>query len=375
MLKKINRVDKIATHYGFKTTKIPPVHINGIPSFRPEEKITVLKSYLAKKRKEEDSLVSMVYNNRAILRNNRISKKNTPKLNNFSFDIMGVENSIAEAIVIQTAVTALKEEGFNDVSVDINSVGDKESFTLFKEELTNYYKENIDQLHPKCRDFEKTGDILNLLTCNHKECKQLRANAPKSIYFLSEKSQKHLKEVLEHLESTNITYRINNSLISHDDLFSKIIFEIKSNCTDEDEEVLLGKGGRYDDLAERITRKKISSAVGISIEIKKVKTKKVPACCCNKPKFYFIQFGPKAKLRSLSIIELLRQSNLIIQQSLYMDRLTEQIEVAKHSDVPYAIIMGQKEADEDTVIIKDFRKACQETIPTACLLPYLQQLK
>jgi len=142
----------------------------------------------------------MVYNNRAILRNNRISKKNTPKLNNFSFDIMGVENSIAEAIVIQTAVTALKEEGFNDVSVDINSVGDKESFTLFKEELTNYYKENIDQLHPKCRDFEKTGDILNLLTCNHKECKQLRANAPKSIYFLSEKSQKHLKEVLEHLE-------------------------------------------------------------------------------------------------------------------------------------------------------------------------------
>jgi len=368
----MNGIDKVAIHYGFETMKVPPVHINGQLSFRPEEKISVLNSYLSNNLQKKNT-VSMIYNNQTILTNNRCKKySSSPK--NFSFDIVGVPNSIAEAIVIQTAVVALTEEGFKDISIDINSVGDKESFMLFKNELFSYYKDNVDELHPKCRNFNKKH-IFDLLVCKHKECQSLRANAPKSIYFLSEDSQKHLKEVLEHLEAIGITYCINDSLISIDNYFSKIIFEIRSRDNKKSDKILIGKGGRYDELAKKIIRKKDSTAVGISLEIQKIQKKKENLPSSKKPKFYFIQFGPKAKLRSLTMVELLRQSGLVIQQNLYMNKFSEQIEVAKQSKIPYAIILGQKEVTEDTVIVKDLRKASQRIVSTENLLSYLKQLK
>ncbi len=372
MSKIINEVDRIAMHYGFETMKIPPVHINGQLSFRPEEKISVLNSYLSNNLHKKNA-VSLLYNNRAVLVNNRCKKK-SPTCKNFNFDIVGVPNGIAEAMVIKTAVAVLNEEGFKNISIDINSVGDKESFTLFKNELFNYYKNQIDKLHPKCRNFNKKH-VFNLLTCQHKECQALKTNAPKSIYFLSESSQKHLKEVLEHLESTGITYRINDSLISTDNYFSKIIFEIKNKDGKQGDSLLLGKGGRYDELAKRIIRKKESSAVGISLEIEKILNKKMTLPDKKKPTFYFIQFGPKAKLKSLALMELLRQSGLRIQQNLYINKFSEQIEIAKQAKTPYAIILGQQEVSENTVIVKDLRKASQKIIATEDLLSYLQQLK
>jgi len=164
-------------------------------------------------------------------------------------------------------------------------------------------------------------------------------------------------------------------LISTDNYFSKIIFEIKSKDNGQNGGLLLGKGGRYDELAKKITRKRESSAVGISLEIEKIKNRKTTLPDKKKPKFYFIQFGPKAKLKSLAIMELLRQSGLIIEQNLYMDKFSDQIEIAKKTKAPYAIILGQKEVSEDTVIVKDLRKVSQKIVLTKDLLPYLRQLK
>lgn len=374
MIKKNNGIDGVAVHYGFETMEMPPLHIDREAYFDPEKKISVIKSQLLNNLQKKDT-VSMVYSSLSKLVDNRYKKK-ISDFENLNLDIIGVPHSIAEAIIIQTAVVTLSEQGFKNIVVDINSVGDKESFLLFKNKLFNYYKNRINQLHPKCRDLNKKG-VFNLLTCNHKECQQLRDDAPKSIYFLSENSQRHLKEVLEHLESTNIAYRLNNSLISSDNFFSKVIFEIKSKCNESAEEILLGKGGRYDELARKIMRKKNSTAVGISLEIKDFQTKKnrIFSLQEKKPKFYFIQFGPKAKLKSLTLLELLRHSGLTVQQNLYIDKFSEQIEIAKKSEIPYAIILGQREVVEDTVIVKDLRKASQRTIFTRDLLPYLRQLK
>jgi len=374
MTKKNSGINGVAVHYGFETMEMPPLHIDRQIYTNPEKKIPFIKSQLLNDLQKRDTVSMICSSLNKLIDNN--CKKRISDFENLNLDIIGVPHSIAEAIIIQTSVVALSEEGFKNIVVDINSVGDKESFLLFKNELFNYYKSRINQLHPKCRDLNKRS-VFDLLTCNHKECQQLRANAPKSIYFLSENSQRHLKEVLEHLESIGIVYRLNNSLISSDNFFSKVIFEIKSRKNEDEEEILLGKGGRYDELARKIMRKKDSAAVGISLEIKNPQIKKntITPSSEKKPKFYFIQFGPKAKLKSLTIMELLRRSGLTVQQNLYIDKFSEQIEIAKKSEVLYAIILGQREVAEDTVIVKDLRKASQKTIFTKDLLPYLKQLK
>ncbi|MCK4386912.1 MAG: ATP phosphoribosyltransferase regulatory subunit [Candidatus Pacebacteria bacterium] len=376
MSQTIDKIDEVAKHYGFKITRERATHLDGDIFLRPEEKMSILRNYSrADKRKEAE--VAMLYHNQALLTNNRLRKKTFSRFKNFNFDIFGVSNGIAEATIIHTAVAALNEEGFENVCVDINSAGDKESFLNFKNGLFEYYKNHTAELHPNCRTFHKKN-VFDLLFCPHKECRAVREDAPKPIYFLSNESQKHLREILEYLESMRIAYRINNFLLSRHNYFSKIIFEIKTEQQTgggQREEILLGRGGRYDELAKKIIRKRNALAVGISLGFKQIKNNQTPSIPSRKPKFYFIQFGQEAKLRSLPIIELLRGAQISIRQDLHINKFSEQIEIAKKLKMPYAIILGQKEAVENTIIVKDLREVTQKVVKINDLLPYLKQLR
>ena len=95
----------------------------------------------------------------------------------------------------------------------------------------------------------------------------------------------------------------------------------------------------------------------------------------KKPKIFFIQLGFDAKLKSLKIIEDLRQSKVPLLQALSRDKLGAQFSSAETENIPYTMIMGQKEAVEGTVIIRDMNNRSQETIPVAGLLSYLKKLK
>jgi histidyl-tRNA synthetase len=61
-------------------------------------------------------------------------------------DVLGSEKSIVDALVIKTAITILEEAGAKNLTVDINSIGDKDCRNSYVRELTNYYKKHLDKL-------------------------------------------------------------------------------------------------------------------------------------------------------------------------------------------------------------------------------------
>ena len=89
MPKTIDKIDGVATHYGFKKMSAPATHIDGEIFLRPEEKIPVLKNYLCDDICRKNK-VAMLYHNQAILTNNRLRKRLSPRFKNFNFDIIGV---------------------------------------------------------------------------------------------------------------------------------------------------------------------------------------------------------------------------------------------------------------------------------------------
>ncbi len=126
----------------------------------------------------------------------------------------------------------------------------------------------------------------------------------------------------------------------------------------------LGTGMRYDALSKRIGLKKEVPAVGMQLVFQAKEQPKVrkTAHVVRKPKFYFIQLGFDAKLKSLKVIEMLRQAKVPLFQSLSKDKLIGQMTVAENLKIPYTIIMGQKEAMENTVIVRNMTTRSQETI-------------
>jgi histidyl-tRNA synthetase len=197
-------------------------------------------------------------------------KKGSGNYNRYcDLEIMGGSKSIAEALLIQTTRAILKEEGYENICVEINSIGDKESINRFTRDLGNYYRKHVNDMHAECRQLLKK-DPFDLLSCQNDKCKKMNESAPSSMDFLSESSRAHFQEVLEYLEALDIPYRINNNLIGNKKYCTETIFSINNldNEKDKKKQKVLAIGVRYDGLSKKIGAKKEIHGVGISLLIK-----------------------------------------------------------------------------------------------------------
>lgn len=333
----------------------------------PEEKVALLRTFLLKNPRG-DIQPTMIYHENTL----GTPRKHSPDEKKFHLDIVGTVKSIAEAVLIKTTIEILKEEGFDNLMVEINSIGDRESTSGFMRDVVNYYKKNLADIPAHCRQTFK-NDPFDMLTCQNEKCKMLSMNAPNPIDSLSENSRKHFGEVLEYLEALKIPYRISNNLLHSRKLCSGTIFEIKDSTSDTP----LAFGIRYNALSKKMGFKKELGSVGVFACYKKEKSieKKKRVEKIKSPKVYFIQLGFDAKLKSLEIVEILRKEKIPLAQGLVKDKLAPQLQIAENIRIPYTIIMGQKEAVENSIIVRNMATRSQETIPIDCLAAYLKKIK
>ncbi|MCM2339387.1 MAG: histidine--tRNA ligase [Burkholderiales bacterium] len=297
----------------------------------------------------------------------------------FDMDSLGSDKSIMDALIIKVGMSILEEAGAHNLSIDINSIGDKECRGAYIKELTNYYKKHLNVLPAVDRERLKTNP-LRILDSKDPKTKEINENAPDSISFLCPSCKKHFKEVLEYLEEMNIPYNLNKNLVRGLSYYTRTVFEvIEENGGEDGSPLTIAGGGRYDYLARQLGSKKDVPAVGFSIGVDRIVDapwyKKLSPRIIKKPKIYFIQLGSEAKLKSLNIIEILRKAHIPIAQSLSRDSLGSQLAIAEKLNIPFAIIFGVKEAIEDSVIVRDMSNRSQETVKLSKLLEYLKEIK
>lgn len=298
--------------------------------------------------------------------------KINPKEAHHSFDILGTNRSIAEAMLIETALALLKESGVKDLHLEINSIGDKESAARFGRELTTYYKRHFSSLPQTCKEKFK-DDPFSLLGCTHEKCMELSADCPKAINFLSEGSRGRFKEILEFVESLGIPYEIKNNLVANRDYCSETVFEIR---TSDPKSHPLAVGVRYDTLSKKLGGKKEIAAAGVSVcypAAARHALTKTKALKLSKPNICFMQLGYEAKLKSLAVIETLRLANIPVSHALARDKMAGQVSLAEYMKSPYVIIMGKKEAMEDSVIVRHNATRAQETVFIKDLAAYIKK--
>lgn len=373
-------------------------------ALRPEGSPSVMRAYIEHNMQSRPQPV-MLYYYGSFFRDKKIKNGENKESKEFGLEILGTPKSIADATVIKVATTILEEANFKDLCVQINSIGDKESRQAYTKELVAYYRKNLGSLCATCRERIKTNP-LQLLNCENEKCQSIKLDAPDSISFLNAPSKKHFREVLEYLDAMNIQYEIKNSLVHRSDYYSQTLFKIVEINKEEKEEekeekkeekekekgkdvkdknetpppapteIVLAQGGRYDSLAKQLGYKKDLPSVGVTINadtvINSPSHKPINSRINRKAKVYFIQFGFDAKLKSLTVIETLRAARVPITQSLAKDRLSAQMAVAERLNIPYTIILGQREALDNTVIIRNMKTCSQETISIDKLADFIK---
>jgi len=389
-------------------------------AMRPEGTAGVMRSYIEHGMQSLPQPI-MLYYYGPYFRHENPQRGRLREFRQFGLEMLGTEKSIADALIIKTFFVILEEAGFKEMRIDINSIGDADCRPGYIKELIAYYRKHINTICAHCRQRMKTNP-LRLLDCKNAKCIPLRDDAPAPMSHLCTSCRAHFKEVLEYLEALEIPYIINNHLVRGLDYYTKTVFEIFDTGADpvekekaeseggeengdeegkneddgeneektepkkapeEDVETLeplaIASGGRYDYLAKTLGSKKDVPSVGGSIGVDRLimspKHKKLSPRIKRKPKVYFIQLGFEAKLKSLAIIDILRKAHVPITQSLSKDSLAAQLGQAEKLEVPYTIIFGQKEAMDQTVLVRNMKNRSQETVKIEKLSEHLKTLK
>lgn len=349
-------------------------------AMRPEYTAGVMRAYLEHGMQTLPQPV-MLYSYGQTFRHDKPQRGRWRQFRQFNLEILGTPKSIADALVIRTITTILEEYGFKDLIIDINSMGDKETRPAFIKELVNYYKKHLETLCKDCHDRIKNNP-LRLLDCKQEQCQPLKENAPSSLSFLSNDARHHFKEVLQYLEEMGIPYRVNNSLVRGQSYYTRTVFEVIKIDIDEngkEKEITITGGGRYDNLARMMGSKKDVPAIGSGLSMERImlfpECKSIMPRIMKPPKVYFIQLGFEAKLKSLCIMEILRKARIPVHQSLSKDSLGAQLAIAEKMSIPYCIIFGQKEAMDNTVIVRNMETHSQDTVKIDALSDYIKHLK
>lgn len=383
---------KTARHYGFapfeldvekidiskakslkdKHSKVSSGEILNFDNFL-EEKVAILRNYVDKKMTDLHQPPMICFS--GPLKGNSIAGKSKEHI--FNLDSIGNNKSIADAVVIETAYVILKEHhDFDQLVVEINSVGDKESFSRFSKEFTLYYKKHITELPQELKTMFKK-DPFSFVGLDHDALVPFRDEAPKPIDFLSEDSRVHFREVLEYLESLGLPYFINEALVGTRNCSTGTVFQIVGieEKSKGEKRTILAIGERYNSIARKALGKKEIPAIGAHILVDDKEAKKTDTIIIEEDiKFYFIHLGYDAKLKSLSILELLRTAKIPVHQALSKDKITAQLQAAEKLAVPYILLVGQKEAIEDSVTVRHVESRIQETVPIDKLIEYLKKL-
>lgn len=296
----------------------------------------------------------------------------------FDAEVFGETSSAIDAQIIQLSTLILKELKFSHLIVEVNSIGDSSCRPYYKKLLSSFFRSRQNSLCQDCKRRLKENP-LRILDCKEEKCQQVRSQAPQTIDHLCEECKKHFKSVLEFLDEADIPYHLDLYLVRGLDYYTKTVFEIFSEKpikktegdanqgeTETVTRSALAGGGRYDSLGKILGGKDIP-AVGVACGLERiVSLMKTQTSRLSKEKFspqvFLAQLGELPKKKSLRLLEELRKANIHVAESLGRDSLRVQLARADKLGVAYTLILGQKEALENTIVLRNMATGKQDIV-------------
>jgi histidyl-tRNA synthetase len=185
-------------------------------------------------------------------------------------------------------------------------------------------------------------------------------------------------KVLEHLDGLEIPYVLNSRLVRGLDYYTGTAFEIWPVVEGDNSgnpNALCG-GGRYDMLVKQLggpPTPAIGFAGGIERLINEIKARDIKVGMPATPDVFVAQLGDAARKKALRLFEDLRRAGLRVAETFSKDGIKPQMEMANKLAVKYALILGQKEMLDGTILIRDMENGIQETVDFQKIITEIQK--
>jgi histidyl-tRNA synthetase len=288
-------------------------------------------------------------------------------------EVLGSADPRADAEVIALGTDILQTLGLKNLHLSLNSVGNVEDRQQYREALVNYLTPYHADLDPDSQA-RLSRNPLRILDSKDQKTQEIVRQAPNILDYLGDRSRQHFEQVQQLLSDLGIVYQLNPSLVRGFDYYTHTAFEIQSD--DLGAQATVCGGGRYDGLVSSLGGPD-TPAVGWAIGLERLilllqQLQPVPS---PRPDFYLVSKGEKAEPQALLLAQRLRQAGFSAELDLSGSAFGKQFKRADRSGAIACLILGDAEAESQTVQLKWLAQKEQETLSLTQLFSQLGELR
>jgi histidyl-tRNA synthetase len=341
---------------------------------RPEITGGIVRSYIEHGMKTWPQPVKLYYDG-PCFRYERPQAGRYRQFNQFGVEIIGDSDPLTDASTIYLAYQIFRKIGLSDnLVIDINSIGDATCRAKMKKKLTDYFEKFLGSLCPDCNR-RYLENPLRILDCKEEKCQRIITGAPQIVDMLCSDCKTHFKQVLENLDNMQIPYNLNPRLVRGLDYYTRTVFEFYEKSDTSRQSTLLA-GGRYDDLIKMMggaDTPAVGFAAGQERIIEKIKDLEIDIPEPVMTEVTLVQIGDKARKTCLPLISKMEDAGIKATCILGKDSLKSQIRMAVKLKAKIALIIGQREVLDKSVIIRDMVDGVQETVKIDKIIDVLKR--
>lgn len=312
----------------------------------------------------------------AMFRYERPQKGRYRQFNQIGVETFGLQGPDIDAELIILTARLWKALGIDQaVTLQLNSLGTSESRANFKTALVEYLSARKDELDEDSQRRLETNP-LRILDSKNPQTQALLGDAPSLTEWLDDESKAHFEGLTARLDACGVAYEVNPRLVRGLDYYGKTAFEWVTDALGAQGTVC--GGGRYDGLVEQLGGKSVP-AVGFAMGVERLlllieELGKFPQDLTSTADVYIAVMGEKAEQVVMPWAEQLRTEapNLRIVAHNGGGGFKSQMKKADKSGAQVALIIGDDEAANEQIAIKDLRgDAEQISLPFADVANHL----
>ena len=302
----------------------------------------------------------------------------------FGVEVIGEADALIDAQVIHLVYEILHGLQLEHFRIDVNSIGHpaancRQAYVAL---LKTHAQAHRAKLCNDCRERLKKNP-LRMLDCKEEKCQLVANTAPKLTEHLCDACKTHYRALLGLLRDLQIPVKENPRLVRGLDYYTRTVFEVVSTARapqtsssspdgssgtaapESSASLALAAGGRYDGLVEMFggnPTPAMGVAAGIERIILAMRNEGIEANRTDTPEVFLVHLGDLGRKRALALFDELRRAGIRVGEAFHKSGIKPQLRVADRLRTPWALILGQKEALDQTIILRNMESGVQETL-------------
>ncbi|HFI0634184.1 TPA: histidine--tRNA ligase [Streptococcus suis] len=323
-------------------------------TLRPEGTAPVVRSYVENKLfAPEVQKPAKFYYMGPMFRYERPQAGRLRQFHQIGVECFGSSNPATDVETIAMAYHFFEELGIQNIRLHLNSLGNPESRSAYRQALIDYLTPLKDQLS-KDSQRRLEENPLRVLDSKEKEDKVAVENGPSILDYLDEESTAHFEAVKTMLDSLGISYVIDTNMVRGLDYYNHTIFEFMTEVGGND--LTICAGGRYDGLVSYFGGPETPAfgfGMGIERLILVLEKQGIELPLDTQLDVYIAVLGQEANGGALELVQAIRKQGFRAERD-YLDRkLKAQFKSADVFGAKAIITLGGSEIESGQVVVKN----------------------